>query len=111
MAKGAGILGDWILTSPINRIQPSGVAMAANVRAFLKGGFKLRNLLTNAIVTVSAAIQTIARLNDTTPAGPASGFSYVFNGSTTLYSYTGSTLTTAATGLSGNPISLVPFPP
>src|SRR5271168_4686515 len=85
--------------------------MAANVRAYAKGGFKLRNLLTPPIVAVNATIQTIARLNDTTPAGPASGFSYIFNGGPTLYSYTGSTLMTDAIGLSGNPISLVPFRP
>src|SRR5271168_798826 len=85
--------------------------MAANVRAYAKGGFKLRNLLTPPIVAVNATIQTIARLNDTTPAGPPSGFSYIFNGGPTLYSYTGSTLMTDATGLSGNPISLVPFRP
>lgn len=111
MSKGAGDFGGFDVTSPINRIQPSRVAMAANVRAYMKGGFKLRNLLTNALVTVSSAIQTIARLNDTTPAGPASGFSYIFNGGTTLYSYTGTTLMTDATGLTGNPISLVPFRP
>lgn len=111
MSKGAGDFGGIDLTSPINRIQPTKVAMAANVRAYEKGGFKLRNLLTNAIVTVSSAIQTIARLNDTTPAGPASGFSYIFNGGSTLYSFTDSTDTTVATGLSGNPISLVPFRP
>src|SRR5271168_1098177 len=111
MAKGAGDFGGFDVTSPINRIQPSRVAMAANVRAYAKGGFKLRNLLTPPIVAVNATIQTIARLNDTTPAGPPSGFSYIFNGGPTLYSYTGSTLMTDATGLSGNPISLVPFRP
>src|SRR5271156_4227362 len=111
MAKGAGDFGGFDVTSPINRIQPSRVAMAANVRAYAKGGFKLRNLITPPIVVVNATIQTIARLNDTTPAGPPSGFSYIFNGGPTLYSYTGSTLMTDATGLSGNPISLIPFRP
>src|SRR5271154_2326442 len=111
MTKGAGDFGGFDVTSPINRIQPSRVAMAVNVRAYAKGGFKLRNILTSPIVAVNATIQTIARLNDTTPAGPSSGFSYIFNGGPTLYSYTGSTLTTDATGLTGNPVSLVAFRP
>jgi hypothetical protein len=96
---------------PVNRIPPGRASIAANVRAYIGGGFKLRNLLTSAIVTVSAAIQTIDRLNDTTTAGPASGFSYIANGGSTLYSIQGSVATTVATGLSGNPISLIPFRP
>ena len=45
-------------------------AVAVNVRAYLRGSYLARTLLTDAILTVSAAIQTIHRLNDSTPAGP-----------------------------------------
>ena len=49
------------LTSPINRIKAGFAAMCQNVRAYFKGGFALRNLLTDAIVTVADAIETICR--------------------------------------------------
>src|ERR1700686_893649 len=101
MSKSAGDFGGMNLTNPINRIPPGQTALAVNTRAYAKGGFKLRNLLTSAIVTVSGVINTIARLNDTTPAGPVSGFSYIALGGTTLYSIQGSFATSEATGMSG----------
>ena len=99
------------LTSPINRLKAGFAAMCLNVRAYFKGGFSLRNLLTGAIVTVSDAIQTICRLNDTTPSGPAAGFTYVIASGIDIY--VGSTGTPApiATGMSGDPVSMVPFRP
>src|SRR6516225_6218075 len=103
--------GGTDLVNPINRIL-SKVALAVNVRAYISGGFTLRSLLSNAILTVTNAIQTISRLNDSTPAGPVGGFTYVIKDSGgNLYAGTTGTLAAKATGLSANPVSLVPFRP
>ena len=99
------------LVNPVNRIQGK-VASAFNVRAYLSGGFTLRSLLTNSLLTVSSAIQTVARLNDSTPAGPAEGFTYVvkdINGN--VYVGLNGIPDAIATGLSPNPVSMVPFRP
>lgn len=106
--KGFGGLD---LTNPVNRIAGK-VALAVNVRAYFSSGFTLRSLLTDAILTVANAIQTIARLNDSTPAGPGGGFTYIVKDSGgNLYSGTMGALTASATGLSGNPVSVVTFRP
>jgi hypothetical protein len=95
------------LTSPLNRIRAGMVALAVNTRAYFVGGFMLRNLLTNAILTVSGVINTLARLNDSTPAGPVSGYTIITAAGTSLFN----NATSIATGLSGNPVSMVPFRP
>jgi hypothetical protein len=95
----------------VNRLKAGFAAMCVNVRAYFKGGFALRNALTGAIVTVADAIETICRLNDTTPAGPGGGFTYIIGASTMLYAGSSGTLTAIAIGLSSNPISIVPFRP
>lgn len=103
--------GGFNLTSPINRLTGK-VALALNVRAYWDSAFTLRSLLTNAVLTVSAAIQTVARLNDSTPAGPAGGFTYILKDiAGNLYSGLTGTLTASATGLSTNPVSIVTFRP
>jgi len=99
------------LTSPINRLKSGFAAMCVNVRAYFKGGFQIRNLLTNAIITVADAIETIARLNDTTPAGPGSGYTYVIAAGTKIYAASTGSPSAIATGMSGNPVSMVPFRP
>jgi hypothetical protein len=100
------------LTSPINRLAAGFCAFAANVRAYLMGGFSLRNLLTGAIVTVANAIETIGRLNDSTPAGPVAGFTYIITDSEgNLYCGSSGTLSSIAQGMSGNPVSIIPFRP
>ena len=95
------------LSSPVNRLKAGFAALAVNVRAYALGSFMLRNLLTNAVVTVSGAITTLARLNDSTPAGPSSGYTLISLAGTTLYNNT----TPIATGMSGNPVSMLPFRP
>lgn len=108
MAKG---FGGFSLVDPINRIS-NKVALAVNVRGYWASAFTLRSLLTDAILTVSAALQTIARLNDSTPAGPVGGFIYVLKDiAGNLYAGVTGTLTASATGLSTNPVSLVSFRP
>ncbi len=99
------------LTSPINRIRAGFTALSVNVRAYLVGGFTLRTVLTDAILTVSSAIQTVVRLNDSTPAGPVSGFTYILAAGTSLFAGSSGTLTAKVTGMSGNPVSVIPFRP
>jgi hypothetical protein len=96
------------LARPINRLRAGWVAFAQNVRALLRGGFGLRAPLTTAIYTLSAAVRTIERLNDTTPAGPVSGFAFVsVDAAGNLYCNG----VKIAVGLSGNPVSMIPFRP
>lgn len=100
------------VAQPINRLAAGFAALACNVRAYLRGSYLPRTRLTDAILTVSAAIQTIHRLNDSTPAGPGGGFTYNAKDSAgNLYTGVTGTLTAAATGLSVNPVSIVTFRP
>jgi hypothetical protein len=96
------------LTSPLNRIPPGKSALASNVRSYIEGGFTLRNPLGNPIITVDSTINSLQRMNDTTPAGPVDGYCYVL-GTDTGNIYVNATK--EATGLSGNPVSIVPFRP
>lgn len=103
---------DWKginLASPINRLKAGQVATAANVRSYGRGFFGLRTLLTNAIITVTGIINTLARLNDTTNlTALPSGYTIIsVNNSGTLFN----NATPVVTGLSGNPVSLIPFRP
>lgn len=96
------------LTSPINRIAPGRVTMVENTRAYVEGGFTQRNRLSDTIVTVDSSIHTIQRLNDTTPDGPVGGYCYIIGtDSGSIYDNS----TKVAYGLSGNPVSIVPFRP
>ena len=96
------------VTNPINRIRAGANAVAQNVRAYFSGGFQLRNALSDPIITVDSSVQTFARLNDSTPAGPPKGYTLIVGDSTgTIYNND----STVATGLSGNPVSMVPFRP
>ncbi len=88
--------------------------MAVNVRGYTQGQVEMRTSLSTPIVidssaiVMASAVQSIARMNDTTPAGPASGFVFIGvdeNGN--LYVND----TVVATGLSGDPVSIIPFRP
>lgn len=108
MAKRADDFKGMDLTSPINRTPPGRVTIAENVRAYLNGGFKPRHPLTDPILTIDSRVQSLARMNDTTPAGPGSGFVIISEGSSgNVFANS----TPVASGLSGNPVSLVPFRP
>lgn len=100
------------LAQPINRLASGFCAVAVNVRAYLRGSILPRTALTDAILTVGDAIQTIHRLNDSTPAGPVAGFTYnVKDSAGNLYTGITGTLTASAIGLSTNPVSIVSFRP
>ena len=100
------------LVRPVNRILSGFCSVAVNLRSYFLGGVTFRNLLTDAIYTLGAAVHTIRRLTDLTPNAPASGFS-IINGASTVLSAWNSTIgvKNVATGLSGNPESMVPFRP
>ncbi len=103
--------GGFDITTPVNRLVGK-VALAINVRGYWDAAITLRALLSNAILTVTAAIQTVARLNDSTPAGPAGGFTYIVKDILgNLFAGVTGTLSAKATGLSANIISIVTFRP
>ena len=96
------------LTSPQNRLPAGKTALAANVRAYTEGGFALRNGLGLPIITVDSSINSLCRMNDTTPTGPESGYCYV------IVTDLGSVFVDSgpvATGLSTDPVSIIPFRP
>jgi hypothetical protein len=95
------------VTHPANRLPSGRVAVAQNVRSYSVGSINFRNLMTAALYTLAAAVHTIRRLNDSTPNGPSSGYTIISGAGTSLYA--GNTV--EATGLSGNPVSMVPFRP
>lgn len=95
------------LTHPINRVPSGRVTIAQNIRSYSVGSINFRNLLTAAIQTYSVAPHTIRRLNDSTPNGPTDGYILTVGAGTGLYAGA----TEVATGMSGNPVSMVPFRP
>lgn len=111
MAKRPDNFAGIDLTSPLNRMPNGHAAVAENVRAYIEGGFTLRNGLSTATITVDSSVNTIQRLNDTTPAGPVQGYcTIIATDSGTLYVNPAS-LSPVVTGQSGNPVSIVPFRP
>lgn len=97
---------------PVDLLPPGRVPYASNIRRYIKGAVIGRNLLTNALFTLLAAVHSLRRLNDSTPAGPADGFTIISGSGTTLSAWNSTiNVENIATGLSGNPLSLVPFRP
>jgi hypothetical protein len=79
-----------------------------NIRRFLGDRITGRAPQTDPVATMgSGPVHSLRRLNDSTPAGPGSGFSLIGGSDTSLYNNS----TAEATGLSGNPISILPFRP
>lgn len=101
------------LVNPINRLKAGFCALASNVRSYIKGGFTLRNPLSSALFPVlPSPPHTIRRLNDSTPNGPPGGYTLIIGAGEVLYAWNPTIGTlTVATGLSGNPLSMIPFRP
>ena len=96
------------LTSPQNRLPAGKTALAVNVRAYTEGGFALRNGLGPPIIMVDSSINSLCRMNDTTPTGPENGYCYI------IVTDSGSVFVDpmqVATGLSTDPVSIIPFRP
>ena len=79
-----------------------------NVRAYLQDRIVGRNTQSAPIITIDSSVQSLARMNDTTPAGPASGF-VLISTDTGGGVYAGASK--VASGLSGTPDSIIPFRP
>ena len=88
-------------------VEPGQYPFAQNVRAYLRDRITVRAKEDSSVVTLPFPPHSIRRLNDLTPAGPLQGFILVEGASTNLYANT----TQVDSGLSGNPISLLPFRP
>src|ERR1700754_5117343 len=80
----------------------------ANIRRYLGDRITGRAPQTDPVATMGGGpVNSLRRLNDSTPAGPGSGFTLIGGSGTSVYSNSIS----EATGLSGNPISIIPFRP
>ena len=93
--------------SPPDRLPAGKFVYAQNVRRYLHDAIAPRAMQDNAVETLPFAVHTLRRLNDSTPAGPPAGFILVGGALTNLYAGT----TPVGSGLSGNPLALVPFRP
>lgn len=100
--------GGMNLVKPADLLAEGEYAYLQNVRGYLEDRITGRNTQSAPIVTIDSTVQSIARLNDTTPAGPVSGF-VLISGSAGGDIFANST--PVVTGLSGNPVSIVPFRP
>ena len=114
MAKRPDNFKGMDITSPQNRIESGKTALAINARAYGQGQLSLRNVLSSPIVLDSSAlilsgsVQSLARMNDTTPDGPADGYVLIAaDSSGNLYVND----MIVGTGFSGNPVSIIPFRP
>jgi hypothetical protein len=87
--------------------QPGEYAYLQNVRGYLQDRLIGRTTQSNALLTLSAVPHTMRRLNDSTPDGPSSGFVRTVGAGNLMYVNS----TQVASGLSGNPVAMVPFRP
>lgn len=92
---------------PPDKVPAGKYPFAQNVRAYLHDRISGRTTQDSSVVTLPFSVHSIRRLNDSTPAGPAVGFILVEGASVNLYA----NAVQVDSGLSGNPISLVPFRP
>ena len=93
---------------PPDAMPPGKYPFAQNIRAYMRDGVTSRATQDSSVMRMdSGAVHSLRRLNDSTPAGPAAGFILVGGVSTSLYA----NASVVDSGLSGNPISLLPFRP
>ena len=115
MAKRSDNFLGLDLTSPPNRVPAGRVLMAANVRAYGEGQFELRNQLSAPIsvdgsppIVLDSSVQSLIRMNDTTPTGPPDGYVLISGDSAGNLYLNDSAI---GSGFSTNPFSQVPFRP
>lgn len=101
-------MGGMNTVLPPDLLPPGKSPYLQNVRSYLQGRIKGRATQTSAVNTISGAVNSLRRLNDTTPAGPASGYALI-SGSQSGFLYCNNA--GLVTGLSGNPLALIPFRP
>jgi hypothetical protein len=93
----------------IDLIPPGEYAYIQNCRAYLQERFTGRATQGPAQLTLTGPIHSIRRMNDTTPLGPPAGYVLIVGSASDGEVYCNATK--VATGLSGNPISILPFRP
>jgi len=94
-------------TLPPDRLPDGKYPYAQNIRRYTKEQIISRAMQDDPLFTLAAPVQSLRRLNDTTPAGPVDGFIVVSTAGTVLYANNSA----VKTGLSGKRTSLVPFRP
>src|ERR1700744_5868061 len=100
------------VTDPFNRLIAGMCALAINVRSYFSGGFAVRNPLSLPLFLLPYPIHSIKRLNDPTPNGPPGGYSLIVGAGQNLYIWNPTIgVKLVASGLSGNPLSMIPFRP
>ncbi len=92
---------------PPDRLPVGKYPYAQNIRAYLQDQITGRACLDSSVETLPYSVHSLRRLNDSTPAGPTGGFIIVGGASTFLYAG----IVQVDSGLSGNPIALLPFRP
>lgn len=93
--------------SPPDQLEATKYPYAQNIRRYKDRSVTSRSVLDDAIWSLPSNVHSIRRLNDSTPAGPSSGFALIEGAGTGLFC----NATQVNAGLSGNPDSLVPFRP
>lgn len=95
-------------TLPIDHKPDGKVPYAQNVRAYKGEQTVSRATQGGAMLQIpGGGIHSLRRLNDTTPAGPASGYAMVTQAGTSLFLNQDN----VDTGYSGNQVSMIPFRP
>lgn len=92
---------------PPDQMPPNKFPYAQNIRAYLQDRIMGRAREDSSLENLGAPVHSLRRLNDSTPAGPAGGFILVAGAGKALYA----NAVQVDSGLSGNPISLIPFRP
>lgn len=92
---------------PPDGVPPNKFVYAQNVRAYIGERTSARAQEDSSVMTLGASVHSLRRLNDLTPAGPPLGYVLIGGASGILYANG----IQVAHGLSGNPLSLIPFRP
>jgi hypothetical protein len=92
---------------PPDQLPPTRFPYAQNIRRYQQRRVTGRATQDVASLALAGVVNTMRRLNDTTPAGPPEGFILISGSGNNLNA--GSSVVDS--GMSGNPLSLVPFRP
>jgi len=101
------LAGGMNLVKPADLLGEGEYAYLQNVRRQLNGRISGRPTAGSAILTFPAAPNTIVRMNDSTPNGPAAGYVRIIGAAGVMYV----NLTQVASGFSGAPLIVLPFEP
>src|SRR5580658_5893393 len=92
---------------PPDGLPKNKFAYAQNVRSYVGERTSARAAEDSSVMTLGASVHSLRRLNDLTPAGPPLGYILIGGAAGILYANG----IQVASGLSGNPLSLIPFRP